>query len=55
MTATRGPGRPRVGERIGVRLEPDVRARLEAKAEAEGVTMAEAARRLLRAGLDAEA
>ena len=54
MTATsRGRGRPEVGPRIPVRLPPHVLAHVDAWADAEGVTRAEAIRRLLTAGLKA--
>lgn len=53
MTATRGRGRPTTGERVELRLTPDVRADVGAWADAENVTVAEAYRRLISAGLDA--
>lgn len=49
MTATRRPGRPTTGRPIQVRLSPDVLAHVDAWADAEGVTRAEAIRRLLTA------
>jgi hypothetical protein len=44
-------GRPRIGERIAVRLPDDLLAELDARAEAAGVTRAEAVRVLLRRAL----
>lgn len=54
MTAPkRGRGRPPIGRPLNVTLDPDVRMHIDAMADAEGVSFAEAARRLLRAGIDA--
>ena len=44
-------GRPRIGERIAVRLPDDLLADLDARAQAAGVTRAEAVRLLLRRAL----
>ena len=47
-------GRPEVGPRVLVRLPPEVLEHVDAWADAEGVTRAEAIRRLLTAALDGD-
>ena len=47
----RGPGRPEVGPAIQVRLPGDLLARLDTRAEAEGVSRAEMVRQLLETAL----
>jgi metal-responsive CopG/Arc/MetJ family transcriptional regulator len=47
VTDTRGPGRPSTGTPIHIRLPPEVLAHVDAWADAEGVSRAEAIRRLL--------
>ncbi len=44
-------GRPRIGERVSVRLPDEMLAQLDARAAAAGVTRAEALRTLLRRAL----
>lgn len=46
-----GPGRPEIGPEVKVRLPADVLAAVDARAEAQSVTRAEALRRLITAGL----
>jgi len=48
-----GPGRPTTGVPVHTRLPAEVLAHVDAWADAEGVTRAEAIRRLLAAGLKA--
>lgn len=52
VVSARGRGRPPVGKTIEVRLPDTLRAALDAHAKAEGVPVAEAARRLIAGGLD---
>lgn len=47
----RGPGRPEVGPRVIFRMPEDLLAALDAHATRQKITRAEAARRLLAAGL----
>lgn len=47
----RGPGRPKVGEPINVRLGDDLLARVDAEAERRGKTRAETVRELVAAAL----
>jgi hypothetical protein len=42
-----GRGRPAIGERLVIRVPAGLRARIDAYAEAHGIPVAEAARRLL--------
>lgn len=44
-------GRPRIGERISVRLPDELLARLDARADAAGISRAEAVRSLLARAL----
>lgn len=48
-------GRPAIGDRVYVRLDDDLKARLDAWAAEHGVKRAEALRRLVAIGLDASA
>ena len=47
MSATRGRGRPAIGERIEVRLEPELLELLDAEAQRLGCKRAELVRQLL--------
>ena len=49
----RGPGRPRTGERVHIQLPADLLARVDAYAQARGVTRSEAIREGLTDWLDA--
>ena len=46
-----GPGRPRVGERIEVRLPDDLLVDIKRISESEGASLAETLRHLLRCGV----
>lgn len=46
-----GRGRPTTGTKVQVRIPPDLLARIDAEAEREGVTRAEAVRGLLALGI----
>ena len=48
---TRGRGRPPIGPTVELRLPPEVLAHIDAWADAEGVTRAEAIRRLINESL----
>jgi len=50
-TDRRGPGRPKIGERVTVRLPAAMLERVDALAEADGITRAEMIRRLALLGL----
>lgn len=53
--SSRKPGRPvsvRGEEFVGVRMSPELRAKIEAWGKAEGLSLSEAIRKLIERGLD---
>ena len=50
-----GPGRPKIGPSLKVKVTPEVAAHIDAMADAEGITRSEATRRLLDAAVADEA